>query len=625
YQILKGETLVSTKPSFINTTTASIGNNVPIYKREEAIRRGGYALAISDYDGDGIQDMYVGAAEKGTLLRGLGNGKFAKANIPAIENYSLVKAAVWGDYFNTGRQDLLLVRFTPNESAAKKSDVVMFENLGGGKFKERKGWFKIKNNSDYAMPVAVADLNGDKLLDFYIGYPGAKDFTILGESHYDNKKLQVQGLFLNQGKGKFKDFSREALGESAFQRIYPHSAMSVDYDQDGDMDLVVIDDRGNLSPVYKNDGHGKFTQTADEIGVGNKDWGMGIAAGDINNDGRLDFAMTNVNFMAAKRINKSCIHNWEHDNFSKLGHQGLRTFGQTGNGKFVETTKANGLEWMGEGAAGVEFMDYNNDGHLDIYVVNGLWSGDKQRKEQDLSSLFVRASGLNLLEEDLHALHGKKKVHAPAKDSYWDYLQYRSKSQSAVMLTLSNFKGDIHQGGKDSYRPSLAGFQRNRLFRNNGNGSFTEVGFLEGVDSIKDGYIISQTDLNKDGKMDFVLRNCDPGTRENWFSPVEVFINNNNEKKKSLTLNLEGRASNRDAIGSFVTGVVQGRKFIRHLIANNGTAQSEKILHIGMGNAKVIDRLTVHWPSGTVQNFKNVKAGHLKIVEGNDLERMANK
>lgn len=371
--------------------------------------------------------------------------------------------------------------------------------------------------------------------------------------------------------------------------------MSVDLDMDGDMDLIVLDDRGNLSSVYLNDGIGKFTESAKKTGITNSDLSMGVAGGDIDNDGVLDFAVSNVNFVASERWSQSCAQNWRSE-FKDYAREGLKLFKGAGKGKFIETTEVSGLDWVGEGVAGVEFIDYNNDGNLDIYVATGLWSGTD--RTQDISSLFIKA--------------------LQAEKYYFNVEMTEEGTASDFMKVLNSFVGDIYnpeQKQDKVMKPHMAGFQRNRLFRNDGNGKFTEVGYLEGIDSIADGYVMSKTDINKDGKMDLILRNGDPGVKEVSFKPVQVFLNESPEKSNSLIVKLKGKKSNRDAVGSFVRAKVGNEKYVRHLIANNGTAQSEKILHFGLGTATQVDRLEVTWPNGNRQVLTNVPAGKIVIEE----------
>jgi hypothetical protein len=612
------DTVRGEKALFADVTAQSLKANVPVYQRIEAIRRGGYALAMGDYDNDGNSDMYVGTWGSGVLLKGAADGSFTPDTSAGLQDHSLVKSALFADFDNDGWQDLFLVRFTPadeNGQSAKGADLVYYRNDGTGKFVAAEAPFNGREPAGHAMPAAINDFDNDGSLDVYVGYPGSRDFTVLGDG--GGQTLLMQGMMMNDGTGKFTEKGRAAFEGQGPSTVYAHSSMSVDYDQDGDADIVVIDDRGGLSPVYQNQGKGVFKQVAKDIGLGNEGFGMGIAAADIDNDGLMDFAMTNVDFVAGHRYLESCAKNWGVPARSSL-QRGLRMFHNDGDGQFTEITDRAGLGWAGEGLAGAEFVDYNNDGLQDLYVANGLWSGTSE--DQDLSSLFIRAyadrvawgeimSLLSYVPENDAELTEWYRKHKDAPD------QHRMESQSTFMRILSIYQGDIQTPGAGApERPSMAGFQRKRMFRNNGDGTFTEVGYIAGVDSLADGYVIARADINHDGKVDLVLRNGDPGTKENSFAPVQI-LRNESVAGNSLVLTFQGVASNRDGVGALITVKANGKTMSSQLIANNGTAQSEKFVHFGLGSAQVADEVVIRWPSGTVQTLKNVKAGALRIVE----------
>jgi hypothetical protein len=435
-----------------------------------------------------------------------------------------------------------------------------------------------------------------------VGFPGKEDFTVFEENSIVNRGESMQGVFFNKTGNQFEDVTKSSglsylSNEDAIQ-VFAHSSMALDLDGDGNQDIVVIDDRGNLGPVYKNLGGGKFAEVANKIGLGFNGLGMSTATASVESNGRPDIAMTYVNFAAATRLQKSC--GGEAGAVGALAGGGVRLYRNQGNGKFVESTNHAGLEWAGEGVAGLEFLDYNNDGHPDLFVSNGLWSGTK--REQDIGSLFT-LSLMNGGNKNRINGHGGRSV-------YMDF--------------LANFRGDFWDGKfqPGGERPSMAGYQRKRLFRNNGDGTFTEVGFLEGVDSIADGYILARMDINDDGKMDLVLRNADPGTSDYTFPVVELF-RNRTKNRNSLSVVLEGspaRGSNRDAIGAEVTVELNGRKQFQALVGNNGPAQSERVLHFGLGKARRVSRVTVKFPSGNKKVFRNVPAGRLVVKEEEDLQ-----
>lgn len=597
------EVLVNTKPAFKDVTKGSGLDGVITYQRLEAIRRGGYAIAMEDFDNDSIVDVYVGSYGPGKLFKGQQNGTFKEVTDSGMNVDRYVKSAVWADFDNDGKKDLLVVKFVPNAKETKEDNffaynnaIILYKNLGNGKFEKKGGLFESDKTTE-AMPAAVADFNNDGLLDIYIGFPGSRDFT--DYSYVSNEGLKAQGVYVNKGGFQFKTETMSAYEEwnmekfTSLQRIFPHSSTAVDFNQDGKMDIVVVDDRGHLSPVYENLGGSKFIQSNASIGVQNYSIGMGAAFGDINNDGLIDLMLSSVSTKPKERLEQSCAINWGQQ--TNTPNNPLKLFVGMKNGDkktFTEASVNYGLKDLGEGLGAVELIDYDNDGLLDIYVANGLWSGTDKR--QELASIFASSSTYG----------GERTIREERNRS----------TQSEVMTVLSNFKGDLYGKGKKE-RLSLAGFQRNRLFRNNGNNSFTEVGFLEGVDSIADGYVVSVVDYNNDGRQDLVLRNADPGTMDVHYSPVQI-LQNNSDNKNSVRLKLLGNKSNHDAVGAEVLAINDnGVKQTKQVIANNGTAQSEMIVHFGLNDSKIMKEITIKWPSGLKTVLKNVKPGMMAVEE----------
>lgn len=591
------ETLLKDKAQFVERTLESGMENLAVHQRVEAIRRGGYALASGDVNKDGHLDLYVGALGSGKLLMANGKGGFEEKTM-GLESETYVKTAIFADFNNDGFEDLLLVRFIPTPEGQKRNDLVLYKNNQGLNFVKMES---VKDNSptDYAMPATVADFNGDGLLDFYVGFPGAKDFTTMGKITTDST-LKAQGLYMNQGNFRFVANLLEEYGftkqtsKTHRQKLFPHSAAALDFDQDGDMDILVIDDRDQLSPAYENDGKGKFRQVNSSIGLKNHGFGMGVAIGDLDNDSLLDIVYTNVNFNAKYRLDQSCMNNWGHEIFSARDH-GLKLYKSLKPGQFADATRLLGLDYAGEGLSGSEFIDYDNDGNLDLYVTNGLWSGTDVK--QDLSSWYVISSHA----ESARVFNGD-----------------RTETQSTIMNILSGFQGDLSgEETKVKARPQLAGHQRNRLYKNRGNGTFIEVGYLEGVDSVADGYVVAKADLNGDGNLDLILRNGDPGSKDVTFSPVQIF-ENQGQGTKSLRLTLVSKEKKRSAIGAWVKIKVGDKYLTQHLIGNNGTVQSERVLHFGLQNHGQADLVQITWPSGRSTEYKNVKAGP-HVIEEQDL------
>jgi hypothetical protein len=602
----ESESLKKMKPTF-KEKDLFVDTKPSNFLRKEAIRRGGYALSLTDLNNDGHLDMLVGHLGPLEIFLGNKNKTFSKVSpsMIGLGEETLVKSAIVTDFDNDGLKDILLVRFAPREQNGR--DLSLYKNLGG-KFKKATH-ISNRHPAYYAMPAAVADFSENGLLDFYVGFPGAKDFTVLNRSEHGftgSKEFHPQGLFYNTGAFNFDEVTKYKLTEGPKKNvygkdypevalIYPHSSVGMDYNLDGHMDIVVIDDRANLSPLYKNNGKGSFDQVADKIGLTNYDFGMGFSFADLDGDQKFEFIYSNVNFLASERIHNGMVKNFS-DHSRQPGTLGLRVFKTHDHKNYADASALFGLNQCGEGIGGVEIIDYNNDGLPDVYVTNGLWSGN--RRDQDLGSIFSRSYATHNF--DFQEVLGSTGI---------------EEANTSFMRILTGFNGEVESQIKNpSIYPSMAGFQRNCLFRNNGDGTMTEVGYLEGVDSESDGYIVGTADIDQNGTMDLVLRNGDPGTDKNIFPAIQIYLNRT-KNSKSTILSFQGKKSNRDAIGVTAIAQIGTKKYLRHLIANNGASQSESILHFGLGNHDKITELEVRWPSGIVQKIKNISSGRHLIRE----------
>ncbi len=605
------------RPAF-EVATASMGlDQLPVTSRTEAIRRGGYAVAVADYDDDRRPDMLVGNVGPVRLLHNTGHGFEDVTRAAGLQGETLVKSAVFADLDSDGHRDLVLLRFV--DTADRQSDdLSVYRNLGNGRFERHDNLLPRGRRYDRGMPLAVADFDGNGHLDLYLGFPGARDFTNNLQNTQRTAGLSSQGIWFNQGNWRFTESPADSVLVQA-REVYPHATLVSDLDNDGRVDLVVVDDSGRVSPVYHNDGAGRFHDVTAQSRLDAPGWSMGAAAGDFDGDGAMDLVTTNVELLDATRMAASA-EGRETDpelaqRFAEVrrSQSGVRIYHNRGDGTF-EPAQRSGIDWVGEGAAGAEWVDYNNDGRLDLYVANGLWSGGGE----DFSSLFTRGALLGRASEEWE--HSDEVTGIPV-------FAARGREPNPILTILREFRGELAnpRAPWTATAPtlSMAGGQRNRLYRNNGDSTFTEVGYLEGADSQEDGYVIAPSDLDGDGRQDLVLRNCDPAPGRR-FETVTVLRNTGTAGANGNSLRIATRGEhNSDGFGAVVTVWVGDRRIVREVRAVSGAAQGDPEAFVGIGSAQHADRVEIRWPNGNVQRMGSVQAGEIVMQERPAATRVA--
>ena len=336
-------------------------------------------VAVFDYDNDGLLDIYLLngstiAAERGkekaaraALYRNLGNWKFEDVTDKAgVANERWGMGVAVGDYDNNGFADIYVGNFGTSR---------LYHNNGNGTFTDvapklgvaRKGW---------STGASFGDYDNDGRLNLFVPGYVALDLENLPPSPADAAKpgqpaqnfCQFRGvavmcgprglkgdndtLYRQKPDGTFEDVSDKS-GVNDAPRYYGFTSVWVHIEDDRKLDLVVVND-STPNQLYMNRGDGTFEETGYVSGIalnenGREQAGMGLAVGDYDNDGRVDFYITNFS-----------------DDSNTLYHN-------DGEGVFTDLTFQAGLgeptiPFLGWGTA---FLDYDNDGWKDVIVANG--------------------------------------------------------------------------------------------------------------------------------------------------------------------------------------------------------------------------------------------------------------
>lgn len=518
----------------------------------------GASAAVADFDGDGSDDVYVTDSSengKNRLYRNNGDFTFTDvaekaglANGNDAENASA--DSLWFDFNNDRRPDLLVVRFGQNQ---------LFENLGGGKFKEitKKAGLTGYRNS---ITAVAFDYDRDGLVDLFIGgyFKAVNVFNpdtprFFPESFETANNGGGVTVYRNNGNGTFSDVSAKAgIRISGWTLDLGHA----DADNDGDEDLYVAADFGT-DRFFLNNGDGTFTDiTESAIGIDSKK-GMNVDWGDFDNDGKLDIYVTNIT-----------------DDYMREGNFLWHNTGldDKGNPKFLDMSREMGVHDTGWGW-GAKFFDYDNDGWLDLYVMNGWVSAGKDSYVPDIFEMVTRPN-----------------------------------------IDFADARNWPPMGSK-----SLSGYQKKRLFHNERGENFRDHAARHGLDAVRDGRGIGVADFDNDGRLDIYVANAN--------AEPYLYRNTMPEGAHWVQFALEGTKSNSMAPGAQVRVTAGGKTYLRHISGGNGFAgQSSSRVHFGLASAGSIENVEVRWPSGAKQTFQNVAADRLyRLTEGKTLLAKATK
>ncbi len=512
-------------------------------------------------------------------------------------------------------------------------------------FKDMAGELGINGSREMAGGVIVDDFNNDGYLDIITSTWGLED-----RMHY----------FKNNADGSFTDIA-EAAGLSKIKGGL--NLIQADYNNDGYTDILVL--RGGWlgefgkepNTLLRNNGDGTFTDVTVESGILTLSQTQTATWADFNNDGWLDLFVGNET--------STNDHLYPSELF--INNQ---------DGTFTNTALESGVEITGF-MKGVVSADYNNDGWPDIFISNlngkcmllknkGIKSKIPQftnvsfeagfRKDNAITSTFpawfwdydndgwpdifvcgyefLKALGATAASEALnHPLANRSKMYLYRnnRDGTFTNVAEQVGLNKSVYAMGSNF-GDIdNDGWLDMYfgtgNPDFKSLVPNKMFKNISGKRFADVTSSARVGNLQKGHGVSFADINNDGYQDIFIKVGGAYPGDAFYN--SFYVNPGQNQNNWISVLLEGTKSNRSAIGAHIAVAFteNGKRRTVYMDVNSGGSFGANPLRkeIGIGEAKIIDELIIKWPtSGIVQVFKNITPDQfIKITEGNNqIEKM---
>jgi len=620
WRVLEWTALADTRssasvPVFNEVTTAAFGA-IDSFRRQLAISldewgtrldsalardsNGHHGIAVADVDGDGLEDVYVGQPHgfPNRLYRARGDGTFEditeRSGLGILDD---TQHALFADVDNDGDQDLVLTL-----SSGSSPGPVLYRNDGTGRFTRDPDAFRFARPMQGApMGIAIGDYDRDGFLDVYLcvysyTYGGGEGKAGTPKPYYDATNGPPNVLFRNDGHGRFVEVTDE-VGLDAGNDRFSFSAAWGDYDGDGWPDLAVTNDFGRKN-LYHNlglrGGRVRFEDVSAPAGIEDYAAGMSVFWFDFDGDGRLDIYGGQMWSDSGLRVTASPDFMRDApERVRSLYHhhaRGNSLFRNRGDGTFEDVSVAARAE-MGRWTWSSGALDFDSDGWEDVYCVNGMVT--REGSDVDLDALF------------------------------WGGVVASSPATQATGTTYDDAWRALTWMMADR---SEAGHHRNVFLRNDGRGGFDDVSGALGLDLDEDGRAFSVLDFDHDGDPDLLALSPRAAPQ------LRLFRNDLAPRGATLSVRLVGApdrpfesaagrlATSRDAVGARVT--VETDRLRRTKVVNAGSgfiSQHSRELLFGLGASQRVVRLTVEWPSGRRQELTDVPLDHrVRIEEGGD-------
>jgi tetratricopeptide (TPR) repeat protein len=468
----------------------------------------------------------------------------------------------WGDIDGDGDYDLIV--------AGSGTFITVYRN-DGGKFTnvtEQVGLAKVP--SGYSLNLV--DYDNDGWLDLYIAMNGWNG-------------PMANRLFHNE-RGKFIDVSKKSGaddGGSGFVSVWG------DLDNDGWLDIVIANGvlkDGSVPQIYRNNRNGTFTNVTRAAGIDEPPLygAIGVALGDYDKDGRLDI-LINGRDSAPNRL----YHN-------------------DGNWHFTEVARKAGVVQPPHNGFVCFFFDFDNDGWPDILTTSlAPWEVTVEGLKKGYAPPNARS-----VHPDSSRLFRNNHNGTFTDVTFESKLYYPTGTMGAGVADLDNDGYiDVYLGTGD---PQISRLEPNRLFRNNGNRTFSDVtnyvGFARPGNK---GHGVGFVDIDNDGDLDIFAQLGGHYPGDHTYNAF--YRNLKGNQNHWLEVDLRGVKSNRFGVGGQLTVKAGDLLVYREVKGSEGFgATSPYRQHFGLGRNSIIDSLEVRWPSGVTQTLRDLKAGQIVVM-----------
>jgi enediyne biosynthesis protein E4 len=496
--------------------------------------------------------------------------------------------------------------------------------------------------------AAMFDYDNDGWLDlFFVNGAKLLDPMPRGTSPDKSDSRYWNRLYKNNRDGTFTDVTEKAGLQG---RLYGMGVATGDYDNDGNVDLLVTNFGGNI--LYHNNGDGTFTDVTAKAGVAGRGWCTGGCFVDYDRDGHLDLIVSRyVDWDFSQNVycggHEPGYRAYCHpDQFNPITHL---VFHNNGDGTFTDVSKKCGIAGSPGKGLGIAINDFDGDRWPDIFIANDSVAEQLFRNKHDGTFEEVAITAGLAYDQNGHVFAGMGAdfgdydnsgwpsvfVNALANQKYKLFKNVKGMFEDATdslglgTLTISHsgwgtkwidFDNDgrldlfVAQGhvmdNIELTEPRLRYREPPLLLKNEGTvfrNVSSQAGEAFSVPIAARGAAFG--DLDNDGFVDVAI-NCNDG-------PALILHNLGNKENHWLTLNLVGTTSNHDGIGSKIRLVTDVGRQQTAFVSTAGSyiSASDKRVHFGLGESKKVQTVEVTWPSGIVQRLASITADQILTVK----------